>query len=153
MIYGIVGSEQAKFNSITELVARNTIRNILTQNDSVVSGECHLGGIDIYVKEIALEMNILYKGYPPQRLQWSPGYKERNEKIAENSDIVICITVAKLPKDYTGMRFVRCYHCSANSLEHVKSGGCWTTKYARKLGKQTILFVVNEDGTVDSQFG
>jgi len=31
------------------------------------------------------------------------------------------------------MRFPFCYHCKSNL--HVKSGGCWTAKYAERLGK------------------
>lgn len=143
MIYGIVGSEQAKFTSETENLAREVIKGMLTANDSVASGECHLGGIDIYAKEIALELGIPYKGYPPRKLQWEGGYKQRNMLIAKNSDIVVCITVKELPENYTGMRFDRCYHCLGNAPEHIKSGGCWTMKYARQIGKLTRLIVID----------
>lgn len=50
MTLGIVGSEQAKFTSETEAKARATIRTLIAQYQSslVVSGGCHLGGVDLY---------------------------------------------------------------------------------------------------------
>jgi hypothetical protein len=143
MRWGIVGSEQAKFTSITEAKARQEIKCLLGPNDSVISGECHLGGIDIYAKEIALELGLEYIGYPPMKLQWEGGYKQRNIQIAQNSDIVVCITVRRLPSSYKGMKFNQCYHCPADSEEHIKSGGCWTMKVAKSLRKDTRLIVID----------
>lgn len=43
------------------------------------------------------------------------------------------------------MRFHGCYHCEEPN--HVKSGGCWTVKYAKKLGKvgSVIIIPTEED--------
>lgn len=90
----------------------------------MVSGHCHLGGIDIWAEEEADDMGIEKLIFPPKSLRWNGGYKERNLLIARNSDIVHCIVVAKYPPHYRGMRFTRCYHC--DTTEHIKSGGCWT---------------------------
>jgi len=79
--------------------------------------------------------------FPPKVLSWEQGYKVRNLQIANRSDVVYCITVNKLPEEYTGMRFPLCYHCGTK--DHVKSGGCWTMKEAIKLGKGGELRVIN----------
>lgn len=140
MNIGIVGSEAAKFTELTELRARESIQDLLNLGDMVISGECHLGGIDIWAKEIAQENGVGYIGYKPKNLQWATGYKPRNIQIAEASDVVYCITVKELPPNYTGMRFPLCYHCGTR--DHVKSGGCWTVKYAKKLGKEGFIIII-----------
>lgn len=142
MRIGIVGSEAAKFTPEGEAEARRIIRALLRPGDEVVSGGCHLGGIDIWAVEEAHEMNLYCHQYIPSVLSWEDGYKPRNILIAENSDVVFCITVNRLPKSYDGMTFSRCYHC--NATDHIKSGGCWTTRYARKLGKLTDTIVVTQ---------
>lgn len=127
---GVVGSEQAKFTPETERAARQAIRNYLVEYkaERVVSGGCHLGGVDIFAREIAGEMGLDFVEYAPTTLQWSGrgGYKERNEKIADNSHVVLCVTLRELPPGYRGMRFDGCYHCGDLNPPHVKSGGCWT---------------------------
>jgi hypothetical protein len=147
MILGIVGSEAAKFTPRTEQLARIQIRALIAQqlyggqSVTVCSGRCHLGGIDIWAVEEARAMRCPVIEHPPKRLNWSEGYKPRNMKIAETSDQVVCITLRTLPDSYKGMRFTSCYHCSSN--EHVKSGGCWTVKYARNLGKPGTIIVID----------
>lgn len=154
MNIGIVGSEAIKFTQAGRDSACEAIHNILEEHTgdneipTIVSGECHLGGIDIWAKEIALEWNCGYIGYPPRDHTWSGGFKPRNLQIAHNSDIVVCITVDKLPEDYKGMKFPGgCYHCikSNNGLKepHVKSGGCWTVLQAIKKGKVGKWIVIN----------
>lgn len=142
MILGIVGSEAAKFTEETEAKAKGRIAGLIIEYHPtlVVSGGCHLGGIDSWAIEIAKRYKIDTKEYLPADLQWSTGYKPRNIEIAEASDLLVCITVKELPEDYKGMRFKLCYHCKTDS--HVKSGGCWTMKYAKKIGKETRLIVV-----------
>jgi hypothetical protein len=140
MKIGIVGSEQAKFTKKTERFARESIRYMLNKKDIVISGECHLGGVDSYAREVAEELGLKFIGYAPKNRSWASGYKPRNIKIAEASDLVICITLRKLPKKYKGMKFDLCYHCGTK--DHVKSGGCWTMKYAKELGKETRLIVI-----------
>ena len=139
-VVGIVGSEAAKFTSETELAARKIIRRAIKGAQLVVSGKCHLGGIDVWAIEEAHKMNISTVEKPARNLKWSTGYKLRNIEIAEASERVVCITVRSLPPGYQGMRFVFCYHCMTN--DHIKSGGCWTVKYARSIGKHGDVIAV-----------
>lgn len=141
MIVGIVGSEGAKFTRDTELLARQKIDELLRDASCVVSGACHLGGIDRWAIEQAQHAKLPWIEYPPATKQWTGGYKERNIQIAEASDLVVCITVKELPPHYNGMRFKLCYHCGTD--DHVKSGGCWTVKYAQKLGKEGRVEVIH----------
>lgn len=160
---GIVGSEGAKFTPFTEGQARFAIRDLLKkyQPTAVVSGACHLGGVDIWAIEEAMKARDLVghtaigTEYPTKVQQWDPpgeiGYKARNLLIANDSDIVVCITLKGLPRGYDGMRFQTCYHHphTYNGKPfgypaHVKSGGCWTMEQARKMGKHTELIVIGE---------
>ena len=117
---GIVGSEAAKFTPVTEVLARAQIRSLIGKHkaDIVISGGCHLGGIDKWAIEEAQKLDIGFIEYLPKTLNWEGGYKDRNLRIARNSDSVFCITVKELPKNYTGMRFKLCYHCGTTN--HVK---------------------------------
>jgi hypothetical protein len=139
---GIVGSEAAKFTPETEVKARITIRHLIqkTHATTVISGGCHLGGIDVWAMQEAWDMGVLTHEFKPATLKWEGGYRQRNILIAKNSDIVYCITVKELPPDYKGMRFTYCYHCGTD--QHIKSGGCWTVKKARVLRKQTGIIVI-----------
>ncbi len=157
MRVGIVGSEQAKFMPETERKARDIIDSIIGRPGvrGVVSGGCHLGGVDIFAEEQTEAHNtfaeprdhIDFIEHLPRTLSW-PGYKSRNLAIVRDSDEVHCITVARLPVSYTGMEFPCCYHCVRAGLEfaerpHIKSGGCWTMHQARKLGKTGVLHIVD----------
>ena len=139
---GIVGSEGAKFTPETEKKAREIIRKAIHGYDKVVSGACHLGGIDVWAVEEAQNMGIPTEEFPPKRLSWEGGYKERNLAIASASNKVVCITLKQLPEHYKGMRFELCYHCGTS--DHVKSGGCWTVKRAIEMGKQGEIIVIND---------
>ena len=140
MRIGIVGSEASKFTPDAEQRARIVIRHCLRPGDVVVSGGCHLGGIDKWAIEEAQALGLEWVEHLPAKRQWEDGYRERNLAIANDSDRVVCITVRRLPDNYTGMRFSKCYHC--NTDQHVKSGGCWTVKQALRLGKAGDVFVV-----------
>lgn len=142
MKLGIVGVEAAKLTPETEAKAIKAIEELIESHGAtcVVSGECHLGGIDIIARDTARRLGLDYHGWPPKSQDWLNGYKPRNVGIAEDSEAVVCITVKTLPKAYTGTRFGLCYHCK--SYDHVKSGGCWTTKYARSLGKPGWTIVI-----------
>lgn len=146
MIVGIVGHAQDKFTLETEALARCTILTILSDPivTSVSSGHCHLGGVDIYTEEIAEWLGLPTHIFPPASRSWDKGYRERNMRIAQVSDIVYSLVVASYPPGYTGMRFSSCYHCGTSN--HVKSGGCWTAKYARKLGKPGEVYVITDSG-------
>jgi hypothetical protein len=141
MIVGIVGSESIKFTAKGRADAEQMIVEILCEPSvtEVVSGKCHLGGIDIWAAEIGQALGLTVTEFPPEVQSWW-AYKKRNLRIAEHSDIVHCITVDRLPESYTGMRFNLCYHCGTNG--HVKSGGCWTMKQAIKIGKIGKLHVI-----------
>lgn len=151
MNIGIVGSEAAKFTMETERTARGAIETLLLSHIAqsstppvVLSGGCHLGGIDIWAKQEGEKLGLTVREYLPRVLNWELGYKPRNTQIAANSTILYNITVKDYPIDYRGqMRFQECYHCHTSS--HVKSGGCWTARLAVKLGKVAKLIVI--DGT------
>jgi hypothetical protein len=142
VIVGIVGVEAAKLIPISERAAAAIIKKILRREKAttVCSGHCHLGGIDILAEGVAEELGLKTLIFPPKVHNWSQGYRPRNLLIASRSDVVYCITVKTLPPGFKGMRFGRCYHC--NTTEHVKSGGCWTVKMARRLGKRGEVVVV-----------
>lgn len=161
MIVGIVGHEAAKFTPETEAEAREAIRqqfyipSILSlwyeddekkpNVDKVVSGRCHLGGIDVWTIEEANKLGIETEEFPPTELNWAKGFKPRNIQIAKTADKVVCIVVKEYPPEYKGMRFSGCYHCAKAGLpadNHIKSGGCWTMHYAAKLGKATELIII-----------
>jgi len=159
MIVCIVGSEAAKFTQETEKIARQAIITCLSPGDFVISGACHLGGIDRWAIEEAKALGLETQEYPPATQKWEGGYKQRNLAMAEACDKCVCITVKEYHENYTGMRFEKkwngdlsnqefymtpapvCYHCKTIG-NHVKSGGCWTMKEAAKLGKQTQLIVI-----------
>lgn len=138
VIIGIVGSEKIKFTPEGKAAAMELIRQILTDTGAteVVSGGCHLGGIDIWAEEIGRDMGLTVTVFKPNNFYWTTGYKPRNLKIAERSREVHCITVDRLPETYKGMEFGLCYHCG--TTDHVKSGGCWTMKKA-KIGVLHII--------------
>lgn len=147
MIVGIVGSEGAKFTPYTEKKARKLIRELLSRPEvtAVSSGGCHLGGIDIWAEEEAKALDkfdprLIFR---PKTRSWEHGYKPRNLQIAQASTEVHCITIATYPACYKGMKFERCYHC--NSDHHIKSGGCWTVKQARQMGKKGVVHVIADE--------
>ena len=143
MKVGIVGSEAIKFTPATEAKARAVIRELLVQPGvtHVVSGGCHLGGIDIWAEEEAEALWLDAIVHKPKSLTWKH-YAARNLAIARDSDEVHCITIARLPATYKGMTFPLCYHCGVKS--HVKSGGCWTMMKARKMNKLGKLWVIDD---------
>ena len=129
VVVGIVGAEGAKFTPSGEQEARAIIRVLLSRPKShLVSGGCHLGGVDIWAEEEAAKLGVGMTIFPPRVQRWE-GYKERNLRIAEASDVVHCIAVARLSLDFNGPRFTFCYHCGTR--RHIKSGGCWTVKRSR----------------------
>jgi hypothetical protein len=140
MRLGIVGHGGDKFTRHTKLRAQHEIIDAISRHGAtcVVSGRSPLGGIDVWAENLALNMGIETDIYPPTSRRWSGpgGYMERNLQIADNSDLVLCIVVAELPPHYNDMTFPQCYHCK--TTEHVKSGGCWTAKQARRAEWRVI---------------
>jgi len=153
MKIGIVGHEAKKFTPHTEAMAKELITQLLMKDwlplrmTEMISGHCHLGGIDIWAEEIAQSMGMPMTIFPPKNQNWSTGYKPRNIQIAETAHIIHNIVVARYPENYDGMRFVDaktglpyCYHCKTDT--HVKSGGCWTARYAQDLNKTAYWHVL-----------
>jgi hypothetical protein len=135
MILGIVGHEGKKFGTETEEQAREVIRAALKHFNptKVVSGACHLGGVDVWAIQEAKAAGVPTQEFPPQVLRWDGalvgkvGYKQRNLQIAAAADTVLCVVLKELPYDYKGPTFGDgCYHCRDRNPPHVKSGGCWT---------------------------
>lgn len=106
----------------------------------MISGCCPLGGIDEWAEGVAKFMGVPFIPYPPLENNWERGFKPRNIQIAEASDIVHNIVVAKLPASYRGRLWHECYHCHTG--EHVKSGGCWTAKYAQRIGREARWHII-----------
>lgn len=141
-IIGIVGNEGRKFTAETEEKARKLIQILLTGAQGMTSGGCHLGGIDIWAEEIADALGIPKIIHLPKYRRWDPdGYKDRNLRIVESCTELHNIVVAEYPPDYVGMRFDSCYHCPP-SPSHIKSGGCWTMKQARRCGKKGVIHII-----------
>jgi len=145
---GIIGNGADKFTKQAEEKAKLFISEILIKNKkdvTLVSGHSPVGGIDIWAEEIAKELQIPLDLKIPKQHVWDAeyGYKQRNLDIARDSDIITIILVDKLPPNYKGMKFNKCYHC--NSTDHVKSGACWTGKQALKLGKKVDWYIIKNE--------
>lgn len=152
MNVGIIGAAADKFTVAGEQAARILARHFLSDPHArLVSGGCHLGGIDAWAEEIADELGRQKIIHRPQTHAWSTGYKPRNLLIARDSDVVHVVVVRWYPPEYAGMRFSLCYHCARRAREHggnvpafphVKSGGCWTARQAELLGKPVYWHAV-----------
>lgn len=133
MKIGIVGNAADKFSVKTARVAREAIREIIAEYapSHIVSGHCHLGGVDIWAEEIAREMGVKTIIHEPAVHNWTYGYMPRNILIAHDSDIVVCIVARDYPKSFPEEdRYLACYHCKRRRPPHTKSGGCWTAMRA-----------------------
>jgi hypothetical protein len=141
MIVGIVGNEEAKFTPLGEDRANAVIVELLERPGvtEVVSGGCHLGGIDKWAIQIGEALGLVTTEFLPEQRTWE-FFKKRNLQIVDRSNEVHCIVVDQLPEWFSGMRFPLCYHCRAK--DHVKSGGCYTMKQAIARGKVGKLHVV-----------
>lgn len=134
MILGIVGPEAPAWTPIEGLRARQAIRDLLRTGlyAGVTSGACHNGGVDIWAREEAEFLGLPVKEYPPKDHGWQ-WYKQRNQLIAKLADHLICIAPAR---DHR-----QCRYCERD--DHHQSGGCWTLRYAKQIGKKTNLVVIN----------
>jgi hypothetical protein len=132
---GVVGHAAEKFTVKTEREARQSINDMIDslKPTHIVSGRCHMGGIDVWAEEIAAERGLKTAIYEPRVLNWSAegGFMDRNLAIAKNSDAVLCVVVADYPKGFKGKKFDGCYHCKGLRPKHCKSGGCWTAMHCR----------------------
>ena len=139
MRIGIVGHEAAKFTKAGEAQAKEIIHSLLAGH-TLVSGGCHLGGVDIWAEEISDTLGNEKIIHRPVLKSW-PHYRRRNLLIVQDSQIVHCIAVRRLAMAYDSIRFSSCYHC--NTMDHVKGGGCWTMKQAKRAGKLWRLHIVD----------
>lgn len=135
----------------------------------MISGHCPKGGVDIWAEEIADRLGIQKEIYPAEANQWEDkitevydslvpisrrvvekGYRSRNIQIAEACDVLYCIVPktanvdeerGDLKEYYSTTDKKRgCIHCKI--LGHPTNGGCWTLSYAKRLGKETYLVVI-----------
>lgn len=117
-------------------MARQAIHDAIGRHgaDTLVSGRCPLGGVDIFAEEIAAESGLRMIVFAPRNLSWGApgGYRERNLAIARKSDVVLVVALERLPAGYRGLAFEECYHCKGRNPPHVKSGGCWTAWKCRE---------------------
>lgn len=152
MKVGIIGNAADKFTELTGQSAKVVIRRLLNPGDILVSGGCHLGGVDIWAEEIAKLFGCYDPDYIhlPKIRRWEGGYKQRNLKIARDSDILHVIVVTEYPPEYRGRRFTYCYHCDAD--DHIKSGACWTGKKATKLGKSVMYHIIGNNGDIFDEY-
>ena len=140
----IVGHAADKFTDDTEEEAREVIRRLLTTHERtiLVSGGCHIGGVDIFAEEEADKLGLKKRIFLPKSQRWVGGYRERNLMIAEFCTEAHCIVVEGLPPDYKGMTFKQCYHCFDARPSHVKSGGCWTVVRAERMGRTATWHII-----------
>ena len=129
---GIVGHAAEKFTPETETLARRAMYDFAVMGhphlEAIVSGHSPMGGIDWWAEELAEVLGVEMIIHAPLGNSWGEpgGYRDRNLRIAEDSDRVLCVVVKELPPEFEGMRFAGCYHCKGRNPQHVKSGGCWT---------------------------
>jgi hypothetical protein len=138
---GIVGAERAKFSASQIFVVRRLIRSLIAPYDVVVSGACHLGGVDEWAARVGHECGKGVTEFPPKTKSWE-SYKARNIEIVMLADRVVSIVVRRLPLGFKGMKHRLCYHCKTD--DHVKSGGCWTAWKALEWGKTAELIIVGD---------
>ena len=133
----IVGPQADQWKTEYKEKAIQEIYRILSLNyiDGIIyiCGECPYGGIDIWAKEVTIKLGIKIESYPPATKDWR-GYSQRNKLMAKICNICYCI-VPWNP-------LVKCHYHYPYFLQHPQNGGCWTRKYANKLGKETHLVVI-----------
>jgi len=112
----IVGAEQSKWVPEKEKRVRQIITKIMESYSEAlfISGDCPKGGVDQWVREIALGLNKRFKSFPPKKNSWY-WYKKRNKKMAEEASFVFDL------EPYGNW-----------------SGGTWTLEYAKSIGKNGI---------------
>jgi len=148
MRIGIIGHGEDKFSEKGALDAKIYISQIIKEYHHqysdlvVISGHSPVGGVDIWAETYANNIGVKTDIKSPHQCQWDAeyGYKQRNEDIANESDILFVILVDTYPLNYFGMKFNKCYHCNTDA--HVKSGACWTAKLAKKMGKKIEYIII-----------
>lgn len=97
----------------------------------IITGDA--SGVDEMVRNMSIMLPGTLTVYKALDKTWDGewGFKKRNMAIAKQCDELICFTTKTITR--------KCYHCN---LDHQRTGGCWTMKYAKSLGKRTRLYVV-----------
>ncbi len=163
MKIAIVGPQLSKWKSKEQIEKTKTIiEELLTsflvtkQNPVLVSGHCPKGGVDIWAEEIAKKLGccdpkFIFQAevnkWEDQKVTESSGhtdiykgYKSRNIQIAEACDVLYCIVPKKIEPLWFPQKEGFCKHCEV--FGHTSNGGCWTMKYAKELGKEIHLIVI-----------
>lgn len=130
-----VGAEESKLLSAgldlesVEMHLRNIIQSEKNEGEFIfISGACPKGGVDIIAENVADELGLQKLIFAPDVHQWTGtgikmGYKERDIAMAASCDILYCV-------DPVG----------------VKSGGDWTLRMARRLGKEVHRVELSPSG-------
>ena len=119
MRIAIVGSEDKHWTPKTRELACKEIKNILTSDDymdfhdnnpydpiypTLISGGCPKGGVDVWAEIIADFIGLEKCIYYPENNRWHPdGYKDRNDRIAQECDVIYCIDPDD--RDWSGGRY------------------------------------------------
>lgn len=96
-VLGIVGSRKLDGNVRAYDVIRRTLRHCTP--DLVVSGASPGGGIDIMAIEVAKELGVPYREFPPKYRDGATynekvrSYFARNTEIADASHVLLAITL------------------------------------------------------------
>ena len=101
------------------------------RKDEIISGGAK--GVDSFVQKAAKSLGFPVRIFTPKTETWLD-FKARNLLIAEECDVLYCIT----NKTYSKM----CYHHGDIHQDHQKTAGCWTMNKAIELNKPCSLFVV-----------
>lgn len=119
MKIGIIGSQLADLTTTQQHTATIIIRSLLfcyalNSHPLLVSGGCD--GIDTFAEAEAEHLGIVTKIFRPLKRKWEGpgGFKERNIKIVEESDVIVAI----------------------RSLTSSTYGSGWTADYADSVGKE-----------------
>lgn len=154
MIRGIVGAGKDKFSLVAAKAVKELIYLLVSDSrvTGVTSGHSPKGGVDIWAEETAERVHRPAFIFAPRIQNWEQGYKPRNIRIAIKCDELHNIVAESYPESFSGRRFNSCYHCADCSSEHidrhVKSGGCWTMRYAQRHNKRAFLYIVTQEGKV-----
>ena len=140
----IVGADGRKWTENDPELVKYIIRHILTKydNPTLISGHCPLGGVDLWAEEVAKELQIPMRIFKPKQNAWK-FYKQRNIQIAEFCDVLYDIEPLKSCRFCGGLGVRGEKTCSFCEGDGAYSGGTWTLKYAKTLGKEVWKIIVS----------
>jgi predicted Rossmann fold nucleotide-binding protein DprA/Smf involved in DNA uptake len=135
MKIAVVGTSK-KLSIKEEQLMKNKIVDILDKyprdgSVSIISGGAK--GVDSFAVDIAKKLGFRTKEYLPEKQSWKY-FKIRNQKIADECDVIFCFTISKKEND--------CYHHKFPEKPHLKTGGCWTLEKAREMGKPSDVILI-----------